>query len=78
MMQSKRKRRYAPFPLCLLPVYILSYRYKDKVYRFLMNGQTGKCDGDKPLSPMRIGLCAGAIVLAVALTIFIVWLLQNV
>jgi len=28
--------------LCLMPVYILSYRYRDKVYRFLLNGQTGK------------------------------------
>lgn len=61
--------------LCLLPVYILSYRYRDKVYRFLVNGQTGKCVGDKPVSWQRItlaivagliliGLVAGGVMLA--------------
>lgn len=40
--------------LCLLPVYVLSYRYQDKLFRFLLNGQTGKMDGDKPLSWGRV------------------------
>jgi hypothetical protein len=57
--------------LCLLPIYVLSYRYKEKIYRFLVNGQTGKVAGDKPLSWARIGVFAGAI----ALTILIVFLL---
>ncbi len=42
--------------LILLPVYLLSYRYQDKLYRFLVNGQTGKVAGDKPLSWRRIGI----------------------
>lgn len=42
--------------LILLPVYILSYRHGEKVYRFLLNGQTGKCDGDKPISWKRISI----------------------
>jgi hypothetical protein len=46
--------------LCLLPVHILSYRYRDKLYRFLVNGQTGKSAGDKPVSWTRIGLAIGA------------------
>lgn len=46
--------------LCLLPIYLLSYRYKDKLYRFLVNGQTGKIAGDKPLSWQRIGAAIGA------------------
>jgi Zn finger protein HypA/HybF involved in hydrogenase expression len=46
--------------LCLLPVYILSYRYRDKVYRFLLNGQTGKMAGDKPLSGTRIAMAIAA------------------
>jgi hypothetical protein len=46
--------------LCLLPVYILSYRYNNRLYRFLVNGQTGKCAGDKPLSWQRISLAIGA------------------
>jgi hypothetical protein len=63
--------------LCLLPIYILSYRYKDKLYRFLLNGQTGKLAGDKPVSGTRIGI-AVAIGLAVLLVIvLIVMLLAN-
>jgi hypothetical protein len=58
--------------LILLPVYLLSYRYGDKLFRFLINGQTGKTCGDKPLSQMRIGM-AIAIGLAVVLILF--WLL---
>jgi len=40
--------------LILLPVYLLSYRYRNKLYRFLLNGQTGKAAGDKPLSWIKI------------------------
>jgi hypothetical protein len=57
--------------LCLLPVYILSYRYQDKVYRFLLNGQTGKLAGDKPVSGTRIAVLVG-IVLAIILLVILV------
>lgn len=45
--------------LILLPVYLLSYRYGDKLYRFMLNGQTGRTAGARPLSGMRIGLAVG-------------------
>ncbi len=54
--------------LCLLPMYILSYRYGDKLFRFLVNGQTGRCAGDKPWSRKRIGLFALGVV-ALILTV---------
>ena len=57
--------------LILLPIYLLSYRYQDKVYRFLLNGQTGKLDGDKPYSTRRI---AAAVVLGLAVTVVAVLL----
>jgi len=60
--------------LCLLPVYVLSYRYKDKLFRFLVNGQTGKLAGDKPLSWQRIGIAVGcgvAVVIAIVIAIMI-------
>ena len=60
--------------LCLLPVYMLSYRYREKVYRFLCNGQTGKVAGDKPWSKMRIGIAAG---IAVVLGLLIMWLMMR-
>ncbi len=40
--------------LVLLPIYVLSYRYRGNVYRFLVNGQTGSTAGDKPVSAIRI------------------------
>lgn len=48
--------------LCLMPIYILSYHYQGKLYRFLLNGQTGKCDGDKPIAWVRIWIVVGIIV----------------
>ncbi len=53
--------------LILLPLYLLSYRYRDKLYRFMINGQTGKVDGDKPISKKRIAVavCVGLGLIAV-------------
>ncbi|HET6880075.1 MAG TPA: zinc ribbon domain-containing protein [Pirellulales bacterium] len=52
--------------LVLLPVYLLSYRYRNRVFRFLVNGQTGRCTGDKPLSARRIAAVVIAAVVLVA------------
>lgn len=63
--------------LCLLPVFVLSYRYRNKLYRFLINGQTGKCDGDKPLSTARILIVVGAVVLIIAVVALIATLFAK-
>ena len=63
--------------LCLLPVFVLTYRYRDRLYRFLVNGQTGKCVGDKPLSWKRIFALLVAIVLLMALVVGGVLLATN-
>jgi len=57
--------------LILLPVYLLSYRYRNRVYRFLVNGQTGKVAGERPLSVWRI-LAAVAAVLALVATVALI------
>lgn len=54
--------------LILLPVHVLSYRYHDRVFRFLVNGQTGKTYGEKPWSKARIT----AVVVSVAMLIIII------
>lgn len=44
----------------LLPIWILSYKYRKKNYTFAVNGVTGKVFGEVPLSHARLGLtCAG-------------------
>ena len=57
----------------LLPVWIMAYRYKDQVYRFLINGQSGRHHGQAPFSYWKLALILGAFG-AVAL-LFILFLL---
>jgi LSD1 subclass zinc finger protein len=52
------------FKHILLPIWISSYRFKDKVYRFLINGQTGQVQGERPFSVLKIMLLV-LIILAV-------------
>ena len=46
------------FKHILLPVYMAAYRYRDKVYRFVINGRTGEVQGERPYSWVKIGLAA--------------------
>jgi hypothetical protein len=63
--------------LVLLPIYLLSYKYRGKLYRFLLNGQTGKTAGDKPLSWPRILAAIGIGILLFAIIVLVVALLQR-
>jgi hypothetical protein len=57
----------------LLPVWIMAYRYRDQVFRFLANGQTGKSTGQAPISYQKIGVAiaiAAAIILLILLWLF--------
>jgi hypothetical protein len=40
--------------LLLLPFWIGTYTYEGKLYRFVLNGQTGKATGTRPRSPWKI------------------------
>lgn len=51
----------------LLPVWMLSTKYKNKIYRFAVNGQTGKMVGELPVDNGRFWGLVGAIAGAVAL-----------
>jgi len=56
--------------LLLLPVYVLTYKYKNRIYHFVLNGQTGKLHGERPLSWLRIAMYAGgAIVLGLLIAL---------
>ncbi len=57
--------------LILLPVYLLTYRYQDKLYRFLINGQTGRLYGEKPLSWQRIAVAVGIVLAILAIVVLI-------
>src|SRR5262249_58878906 len=42
------------FKHLLLPMWLASYRYFDRVYQVLVNGRTGKVAGDRPWSWVKI------------------------
>jgi hypothetical protein len=50
----------------LLPVWIMAYRYRDEVFRFLCNGQTGRSTGRAPVSWRKI---AAAVAIAIAVVL---------
>lgn len=63
--------------LILLPVHVLGYRYRDRVYHFLVNGQTGKVVGQKPWSGRRVTVLVVAITGLVALLVLVIVLLAG-
>jgi len=57
----------------LLPVWLLNIKYKNKIYTFAMNGQTGKIVGDIPIDIKK----AVFIWITLFIIIFIILLLLN-
>lgn len=57
------------FKHLLLPVWLASYRYFEKVYRILVNARTGAVSGERPWSWWKIGLTvlAGLIIAGIIL-----------
>ena len=54
------------FKHILLPVWMAAYKYNGKSYRFVVNGQTGEVQGERPWSIWKIGF-AVLVVAAIAL-----------
>jgi len=54
------------FKHILLPVWLAAYKYNGKTYRFVVNGQTGRVQGERPWSAIKIAIAVvlGAIVAA--------------
>ena len=72
-LQMQSTLRNVDTDLIFLPVYLLKYDYRGKSFRFLINGQTGKVVGDKPLSTWRITI---AIVVGILICLAIVLMLR--
>ena len=57
---------------CLLPVWMLNIKYKDKIYPFAMNGQTGKMIGDYPVDKKKAVLLGiGVFVLCMLISVLL-------
>lgn len=60
------------FKHVLLPIYVSSFRYKDKLYTFYVNGSTGRISGKRPYSAWKIAFAViGGLILAAVLYYFI-------
>lgn len=65
---SNGRIRYA-----LMPVWWLNIKYRDKLYRFAMNGQTGKTVGDYPVSKPKLAALFGASFGVLATAAAVIW-----
>lgn len=57
------------FKHLLLPMWVCSYRFRDKVYRFVVNARTGEVQGERPWSWIKIMLAVvivGAVIAGIA------------
>lgn len=59
------------FKHVLLPIWISAYRYRDKVFQFLVNARTGEVHGDRPWSWVKITCTALAAAAAVAGLVYV-------
>lgn len=56
----------------LLPLWFSSFKYKDKLYGYMINGQTGKVDGKSPLSPWKVTLLIAVIIALISAGYFLI------
>jgi len=64
--------RDVTFKHILLPVWMAAYKYRGKSYRYVVNGFTGKVQGERPYSKWKIAFAVvvGLIVAAIAAYVF--------
>ncbi|TFL19592.1 TFIIB-type zinc finger domain-containing protein [Jannaschia formosa] len=60
------------FKHVLLPVWVAAYKYRGESYRFVVNGQSGRVQGERPYSAIKIAIAVvlALIVAAVAAAIY--------
>ncbi len=66
--------RNVHFKHILLPIWAAAYKFRGKSYRFVVNGQTGEVQGERPWSVWKIALL---VALAAALGIGFFWAVEN-
>jgi DNA-directed RNA polymerase subunit RPC12/RpoP len=60
------------FKHVLLPVYVMSYRFKDQPFNVLINGSTGEVRGKAPLSWVKITILSVSMAAIIALIIVLI------
>lgn len=64
--QHNTRHSNTTYKHCLLPVWSAAFRYQQKAYRFVINGRTGRVQGERPYSYWKIAFAVifGMIALA--------------
>ncbi|MGB5558504.1 MAG: primosomal protein N' (replication factor Y) - superfamily II helicase, partial [Paracoccaceae bacterium] len=72
--EVRTKHSAETFKHILLPVWMAAYKYRGKSYRFVVNGQTGRVQGERPWSAAKIAI---AVVIAAVVIGVGVWFGQT-
>lgn len=59
------------FKHILLPIWMAAYRFNGRSYRFVVNGQSGKVQGERPWSVVKIALAAIAAAIVIGGVIYV-------
>lgn len=62
------------FKHVLLPVWLAAYKYRGKTYRFVVNGRTGRVQGERPFSAWKI---AFAVIVGLILALGVGFVIAN-
>ncbi|MFA5657991.1 MAG: TFIIB-type zinc ribbon-containing protein [Oscillospiraceae bacterium] len=65
--QSSTDIKKLDYEYCLLPVWVMTYKYNGKDYYYAMNGQSGKICGKLPVDKLKLFLCSAGLTAAVGL-----------
>jgi endogenous inhibitor of DNA gyrase (YacG/DUF329 family) len=58
------------FKHILLPVWMAAYKYNGKTFRFVVNGQTGKVQGERPYSAWKIAFAVVALAIVAGVVMY--------
>ncbi len=64
------------FKHLLLPVWLSAYRFRDKIFRILINARTGEVQGERPYSPWKIAAAVIAALVIIGIIVALVSLKQ--
>ena len=62
------------FKHILLPVWLAAYKYNGKTYRFVVNGRTGRVQGERPYSAWKIAI---AVIIGLIIALIVGFVIAN-
>ncbi|MBS9777421.1 MAG: hypothetical protein KGV50_01530 [Gammaproteobacteria bacterium] len=65
------------YKLVMLPIWHSSFEYRGKIYKTVINGQSGKIAGQYPKSTIKITIAATAAALLIGAVVYFVWQLPS-